>query len=103
MASHHHEYSTSSAVSHIIPPLSTSPPNPSFTGFSPLNRPNLASRHRLRNQSLKRQLLLFQIITTTILDLELAHGIREGRLDFFLGAALELERHGGVRGDFLDA
>ena len=65
--------------------------------------PYLARRHRFSDQPLQRQLLLLQVIAVAVLDLELRHGVREGSLDLLLGAALELERHGGVRGDFFDA
>lgn len=63
---------------------------------------NLAGGHGLGDETLKSQLLLLQVIGGGVVDLELAHGVAQGRLDLLLVATLELEGHGGVGDDLLN-
>lgn len=62
----------------------------------------LTSGHGLGDQSLERKLLLLQVISAGILDLQLAHGLAEALLNLVLLATLELERKSWVRDDLLD-
>jgi hypothetical protein len=62
----------------------------------------LAGRHSLSDNTLQRKLLLLQVISTGVLDLELLHGIRESRLNLLTGSTLELEGHGGIRNNLLN-
>jgi hypothetical protein len=52
----------------------------------------LAGREGLGDNALQGELLLLQVITASILDLELRHGVAESRLDLLLLATLETER-----------
>ncbi len=63
----------------------------------------LSGGHGLGNQPLEGKLLLLQVVSSRILQLELAHGIAEGLLDLLLLAALELEGEGRVGDDLLNA
>lgn len=63
---------------------------------------NLAGGHGLGDETLKSQLLLLQVIGGGVVDLELAHGVTQSRLNLLLVATLELEGHGGVGDDLLN-
>ena len=63
---------------------------------------HLASGHGLGDEALKSQFLLLQVFRGRVLDLELAHGVAQSRLDLLLVATLELEGLGGVGNDLLD-
>lgn len=62
----------------------------------------LTRGHGLGDQSLERQLLLLEVVSSRILDLELAHGLAEALLDLLLLAALQLKGESGVRHDLLN-
>jgi hypothetical protein len=62
----------------------------------------LAGGHSLGDQALESQLLLLEVLGGGVLDLELSHGVAEGRLDLLLVATLELHRHAGVGDDLLN-
>ena len=64
---------------------------------------HLASGHGLGDEALKSQFLLLQVFRGRVLDLELAHGVAQSRLDLLLVATLELKGHGGVGDDFFNA
>lgn len=64
---------------------------------------HLPGSHSPSNESLEGKLLLLEIIGSRVFNLELGHGITEGRLDLLLVATLELNRHGGIRDDLLNA
>ena len=61
------------------------------------------SRHGLGDNPLQRELLLPQVLGGRLFDLELRHGVAQGRLDLLLGPPLQLDGHGRVGHDFLDA
>lgn len=63
---------------------------------------NLAGGHSLGDETLKGQFLLLQVIRSGVVDLELAHGVAQSRLDLLLVATLELEGHGGIGDDLLN-
>ena len=64
---------------------------------------NLAGRHGLGDEALEGKLLLLEVLSGGVLNLELRHSLREGLLNLLLLAALELEGEGGVGDDLLNA
>lgn len=64
---------------------------------------HLTGGHGLGHQSLERELLLLQVISGRVLNLELAHGLAERLLNLVLLATLELEGQGRVGDDLLNA
>jgi len=87
---------------------------PSKYRTSPKSRPNTLIRagrthnscltrgHGLGDQSLERQLLLLQVLSAGVLNLQLAHGLAETLLNLVLLATLELEGKSWVRDNLLD-
>lgn len=65
-------------------------------------RNDLPRRHGLGDNTLQGNLLLLQVLSGRILDLELSHGVGEGLLDLVLLATLELERKRWVGDDVLN-
>jgi hypothetical protein len=63
----------------------------------------LSGGESLGDDALERKLLLLQVISRSILDLELGHGVRESRLNLLLLAALEADRCGRVGDHLLNA
>ena len=63
----------------------------------------LSGGESLGDNALERELLLLQVISRSILDLELSHGVRESRLDLLLLAALEADGCGRVGDHLLNA
>lgn len=61
---------------------------------------HLAGSESLGDNTLQGELLLLQVLSRSILDLELGHGVAESRLDLLLLATLEPNGGGGV-GDHL--
>jgi hypothetical protein len=64
---------------------------------------HLTGGHGLGHQSLKSKLLLLEVVSRRVLNLELAHGLAEGLLNLVLLSALELERQCWVGDDLLNA
>lgn len=64
---------------------------------------HLPGGHSAGDKSLEGKLLLLEIIRSGILDLKLGHGVAESRLNLLLVATLQLDRHGGVGDDLLNA
>jgi hypothetical protein len=60
----------------------------------------LSGGESLGDNALERKLLLLQVLSGSILDLELSHGVRESRLNLLLLTALEADGCGRV-GDHL--
>jgi hypothetical protein len=63
----------------------------------------LAGGHGLGDNTLKGELLLLEVLVVGVLNLELGHGVRESGLNLLAGSTLELQAHGGVRDDLLNA
>lgn len=63
----------------------------------------LSGGESLGDSALERELLLLQVLSRGILNLQLGHGIRESRLNLLLLATLETDGSGGVRDHLLDA
>jgi hypothetical protein len=63
----------------------------------------LSGGESLGDDALERKLLLLQVISRSILDLELGHGVRESRLNLLLLAALEADRCSRVGDHLLNA
>lgn len=63
---------------------------------------HLPGGHGLGHQSLEGKLLLLEVLRGRVLNLELAHGVTESRLNALLVATLELHGHGGVRDELLN-
>ena len=63
---------------------------------------HLPRRHGLGDQPLKSKLLLLEVLSRRVLNLELAHGLAERLLDLVLLAALELEGESRVGDDLLN-
>ena len=63
---------------------------------------HLSGGESLGDGALESKLLLLQVISAGILNLELGHGIAESRLDLLLLAALEPHGGSGVRDHLLD-
>lgn len=72
--------------------------------YSPENRKcvRLSGGHGLGHKALQGKLLLLQVFSRGVLDLQLAHSVAERLLDSLLLAALELQRHCGVGDDLLN-
>ncbi len=64
---------------------------------------HLPRGHGLGDQPLESKLLLLEVLSRGVLDLELAHGLAERLLDLVLLTALKLERERRVRDDLLNA
>lgn len=78
-------------------------PAPAICFFLPpsvVNALRLSGREGLGDNALERQLLLLQVISRSILNLELSHGVAESRLNLLLLATLEADSGHGV-GDHL--
>ena len=63
---------------------------------------HLAGGKSLGDGALEGELLLLQVISRGVLDLELSHSVRKSGLDLVLLSALDLEGHGWVGDDLLD-
>ena len=59
--------------------------------------------HGLGDDTLESELLLLQILTGGVLNLELRHCVAEGRLNLLLLTTLELHGHCRVRDNLFDA
>ena len=66
------------------------------------SKPYLAGGQSLGNGALESQLLLLQVISRRVLDLELGHSLAESRLNLLLLSALDLEGHRWVGDDLLN-
>jgi hypothetical protein len=64
---------------------------------------HLPRGHSLGDQPLEGKLLLLEVISRRVLNLELAHGLAERLLNLLLLATLELEGESRVRDDLLNA
>jgi hypothetical protein len=67
-------------------------------GFSHLSR-----GHGLGDEALEGELLLLEVLSGAVADLQGRHSLRDGCLDLLLLATLELQGQSGVRDDLLDA
>lgn len=63
---------------------------------------HLPGGESLGDGALEGELLLLELLGAGVLDLELGHGVAEGRLDLLLLATLELHRGARVRDHLLD-
>lgn len=66
------------------------------------NATTLAGRHGLGDGTLEGELLLLQVISGALAELELCHGLAHGVLDLLLLSTLKFECQGGIRNDVLD-
>jgi hypothetical protein len=62
----------------------------------------LSGGESLGDNALERKLLLLQVLSRSILDLKLSHGVRESRLNLLLLAALEADGCGGIGNHLLN-
>jgi len=89
-------------ASHVVKFMRRNRPS-SYCGPGTIqSKPNLAGRESLGDSTLESQLLLLQVISRGVLDLELGHSLAESRLDLLLLSALDLEGHRWVRDDLLN-
>lgn len=68
-----------------------------------ISRMHLSGRHGLGHQPLEGQLLLLEVLSRAIAELESGHGIADGALNLLLLAALELEGQSRVGDNLLNS
>ena len=65
--------------------------------------PHLSGRHGLGDKTLEGKLLLLEVLSGAVTELQSSHGVGDGGLDLLLLATLELEGQSGVGDDLLNA